>query len=100
MLPWHRCYMQSRLSGPFCAFNADINLLRWIECGHRCKRVVYLGSEMLLRMWCSDNGYITPQCSLDLFFLSKCHPNSKENDQQFGPYGTIHLQQSMTNAHI
>lgn len=22
---------------------------------------------MLLRMWCSDDGYITPQCSLDLF---------------------------------
>lgn len=67
MLPWHRRYAQSGLSWPFCAFNVDFNLLKCIERGYRCIRVVCFGSEMLLRMLCSDDGYITPQCSLDLF---------------------------------
>lgn len=67
MFPWHRRYTQSGLPWPFCALNVDLNLLKWIERGHRCKRVVFLGSETPLRILCSDDGYIAPQCSLDLF---------------------------------
>lgn len=56
MLPWHPRYTQLGRSWPICTFNADLNLLKWIERGYGCKRVLLLRSEILLCMWCSYNG--------------------------------------------
>ena len=56
MFPRHPRHTQSGLFWLFCAFDIHLDLLKWIERGHRCKRVLFLGSEMLRRMWCSDMG--------------------------------------------